>query len=142
MTSSAIQRTITNILADAFAFVRGQEINKSIAAVTLEELLEEQILRNGETGASKSSQFDPYAFDPSAPVLGTKAPLPRANFAGVSNVNQPTKMDRLIALQAGLEAAIKQIKDTPIDTVNAPALEDLGSVLESDNLISDSFQGG
>jgi len=103
-------RRILAILSDAYAFIRSAEANQAVAAVTQEELISDQIKRNGESSASKGSKYDPYSFDPANPNPEGQKPPPRAYFVGGSDTGMPTKMDRLLALKNSLESAIDEVK--------------------------------
>lgn len=105
-------RRLRAVISDAFAFVRSAEANLALATVTLEDLVGEVITRYGETVDSNASQFNPYSFDPSKAEeqpAGTK-PTERANFIGGFPLDRPNKLDRLLALEAELEAVIEDIK--------------------------------
>jgi len=116
------QRIIA-VIGDAFAFVRSREANKALATVTLEELIEDQIKRNGESNTSRANAFTPYSYTPSKDQpAGTEAP--RANFASgvdasftAGEVSQPTKLDFILAVQNELTAVIKEIKENPIPQI-------------------------
>ena len=105
-------RRVLEVISDSFAFVRSAEANAALATVTLEELINDQILRNGETDKSNSNQFTPYNYE-----RGKETPegesAPRANYAGGSDVSRPTKIDWILAVQNELSAVIEEIKDNP-----------------------------
>lgn len=109
-------RRIVEVVSDAFAFVRSAEANAALATVTLEELIGDQIKRNGESAKSNSNQFTPYDYesDKEAPA-GEEAP--RANFLGGSDTARPTKIDFILAVQNELSAVIEDIKANPPDVV-------------------------
>jgi hypothetical protein len=141
MTTEVVRRFEAQI-SDVFAFVRSQEVNRALAAVTQEQLLQEQILRNGESSASRASEFNPYAYNPSAPQLGTRQPLGRANYAGGADVNQPTKIERIQALASQLEDLIEGVKKMTPEEVNRPSVEEESDVfLGVDELVFDEDLG-
>jgi hypothetical protein len=113
MTTPAIQRRILNVLADAFTFVRSVEANRAIAAVTLDQLINDQIKRNGESSDSNNSRFDPYSFDPNATPPAGNQPITAANFAGGADTNAPTKIARLLAIKNNLSAVVTELKKIP-----------------------------
>jgi hypothetical protein len=122
--TTAVQRKIRQTLSDLFTFVRSQEVNRAIAAVTQEQLIEEQILRNGESSLSSRSQFNPYSYNPDEAQPASEQSLKRANFAGGSDVNLPTKMDRLVALKNELDDLVEEIKNIPPSEISAPDITD------------------
>lgn len=130
-----VQRSIRTGLADAYTFVRSQEVNKAIASVTFASLLQEQLARNGDTKRSNSSQFDPYTFDPDAAEPATAKPLARANFLGGTDTNNPTKLDRVLALQNSIDAIVSQMKSMPVEDIVAG--DDLENPADADLLTTD-----
>lgn len=109
-------RRILEVISDAFSFVRSAEANAALATVTLEELIGDQIKRNGETAKSNSNQFTPYEYE-----SGKESPAgeeaPRANFLGGSDTARPTKIDFILAVQNELSAVIDDIKANPPEVV-------------------------
>lgn len=105
-------RKMVEVIADAFTFVRSSEANAALATVTIEELIGDQIKRNGETDESNSNQFTPYSYDPDAESPAGEG-APRANFAGGSDTGRPTKLDFILAIQSELSAVIEGIKARP-----------------------------
>ncbi len=103
-------RRLRAIVADAFAFIRSVESNKALATVTVEDLMGDQIKRNGESGKSSSKQFDPYAFDSNGELPDGVDPAKRANFAGGSDTNRATKRDRIIAVESEISDVVREIK--------------------------------
>jgi hypothetical protein len=109
-------RKIVEVVSDAFAFVRSAEANAALATVTLEELIGDQIKRNGESANSNSNQFTPYDYESGRETpAGDEAP--RANFLGGSDTARPTKIDFILAVQNELSAVIEDIKANPPDVV-------------------------
>ena len=117
---SKVAHKFVEIIGDAFAFVRSAEANAALATVTLEALIHDQIIRNGESDTSKSNEFTPYSHDPDKQKpAGTEAP--RANFASGVDVSvddsdksvRPTKLDFIRAVQNEMTAVIKEIKASP-----------------------------
>lgn len=118
-----LTRKVVEVIGDAFTFVRSAEANAALATVTLEELINDQIRRNGETSESNGNQFSPYNYsaDKETPA-GEEAP--RANFAGGSDVGRPTKLDFILAIQGELSSVIKEIKaNPPPDTAYTDSVE-------------------
>jgi hypothetical protein len=105
-------RRILEVISDAFAFVRSAEANAALATVTLEELIGDQIKRNGESVKSNSNQFTPYDYE-SGKETPAGVEAPRANFLGGSDTARPTKIDFILAVQNELSAVIEDIKANP-----------------------------
>jgi hypothetical protein len=120
-----IQRRTIQVLADAFTAVRSAATNQAISAVTLDQLIQDQILINGESTDSNNSRFDPYSFDPGALQPAGDAAITPALFAGGTDTTRPTKSARLLAIKNNLKAVIDELKKIPPeDLVDALALED------------------
>lgn len=118
--SAKSQRQLLRVLADTQAFVLGTQINRAFATITPEDLIAEAIARNGDTELSNKTQFDPYAIDyfseeaPEDPPVGSQALSSSVRSVSGTDVNRPTKMDRLLALKAALDGVVDQIKATPL----------------------------
>jgi len=109
-----VSRRLRAVLADAYSFVRSREVNAALATVTLEELIGDQIKLNGESGASSGAEFNPYAFKPGEESPASTEPT-RTAFLGGSPVGTednplPTKLDRVLAIQAELTDVIESVK--------------------------------
>jgi hypothetical protein len=121
-------KVLRNVIGDAFAFVRSAEINQAFATVTFEELIEYQILRNGESAKSAAAQYNPYSYDPSAPPpAGAQPPAPSktADFLAGTELGRPTKMDRLLAILNAITDVVTQISAVdPIEVANYAAYVD------------------
>jgi hypothetical protein len=118
-------KRIRAILADAYSFIRSAEANQAVAAVTQEELISDQIKRNGESSKSKEAKYDPYSHDPEKAKPSGEEPPPRANFASGTDTGLPTKLDRLLALKNELEGAIDEVKKlSPTEVASAEELTD------------------
>lgn len=109
-------RRIFEVISDAFSFVRSSEANAALATVTLEELIADQIQRNGESSKSNSNQFTPYSYE-SDKETPAGVESPRANFLGGSDTARPTKIDFILAVQNELTAVIEDVKADPPDVV-------------------------
>jgi hypothetical protein len=103
-------RRIRAVLSDAFAFVRSAESNKALAAVTLEDLIGDQIKINGESAQANTNQYNPYAFDPNNPAPAGSQPEQASSFVGGTDTGRPTKIDRILALQNEIDAVVDQVK--------------------------------
>ena len=91
-----------------------------MATVTLEQLISDQILRNGDSASTNKSQFDPYSFDPDENVPAGQEPAARANFLGGSDVGRPTRLEFVLAIKEELSDVIKEIKNLdPIDVADS-----------------------
>jgi hypothetical protein len=122
-------RRLRAVLSDAYAFVRSAEANQALATVTLEELMGDQIKRNGDSDESSAHQYNPYAYDPDKKAPAGEGPEARANFLGGSDTNRPTKLDRLLAIQNELSAVIEDIRKTsPTDVASGGEYQDLSEV--------------
>jgi hypothetical protein len=111
---------IRRILADAYAFVRSAELNRAIATVTIEDLMEDQIKRNGESGQSNYAKYNPYIYDPdNPPPKGTEGAEP-TNFLSGTDTSRPPKIVYIQALKNELTAVIKEVKSKdPIEIANS-----------------------
>jgi hypothetical protein len=137
--TTPVQRRIRQALSDTFTFVKSREVNLALSAVTLEQLVAEQIGRNGETALSNASQFNPYAFTPGQTRPASQQPITQANYVSGTDASRPTKLDQIIAIQNELSALIEEIKALPPDEVNAPGVDEDTSedaLLSSDTLLT------
>lgn len=122
-------KRLREAVADAFTFIRSQELNQAIATVTLEQLMGDQINRNGESERSNASKYDPYSYDPKARESASKSKVPRANILGASDTNRPTKLDRVLAITNVLEKIIDEIKaQQPLDVAKPEEYTDVADV--------------
>lgn len=113
-------RRLRAIIADAFSFVRAAEVNQAIGTVTIEQLMEDQIKRNGESVLSNSNQYDPYSYDSATDQPASEDPAERANFLGGTDTNRPTKLDRVLAIKNEVEGVIEDIKTMdPLEVAGA-----------------------
>lgn len=103
------QRRFRQVLSDAFAFVRGVEANKAIASITLDQLIEDQIARNGESVASNNSRYDPYTYDPNQQTPASEERSEPVNYAGGSDTGAPTKLEKLSALKEAVNAVVDDL---------------------------------
>ncbi len=125
LSSPKASRRIRNIIADAFAFVRSAEVNKAIGTVTLEQLMNDHIARNGDTDRSNARQFDPYSYDATTDYPASEDPLQRANFLSGTDTQRPTKLDRILAIKNELEGVIEEVKAMePLDVAEAEEYEE------------------
>jgi hypothetical protein len=115
------RRRFRLLLNDAFAFVRSVEVNRALQGVGWEELMSEQIARNGDTESSNKRKHNPYSYDPlGTKISGEVAPTvetygPDGNFISGTNIANPTKMDRVFALQSEIEGAVTTLMNTDPD---------------------------
>lgn len=109
MSDEAVKK-VREVLADAYSFVRSMEANASFATVTIEELMGDQIKRNGESSASNASQYDPYNYNTKKTSPASAEEAKRANFLGGSDLLRPTKLDRVLAIQNSLNSLISDLK--------------------------------
>lgn len=105
-------RNVRAVIADAYTFVRSAESNQALDTVTLENLISDQIKRNGESALSNANQYNPYGYDPNNPPPPGQTPA-RANFAGGSDTSRPTKIDAITAIKNEVSATVQSIKDNP-----------------------------
>lgn len=128
-------RAMRLLIADAFSFVRSQEINQALASVTLDQLMSEQIARNGESSDSERSVYNPYAYDTKADSetpASTGSSLVSPSFVtGVSaqatedgKVITPSKLARLEAIKATLNEAINSYAEVTQTSLIEIDLED------------------
>jgi len=118
------------ILSDAFAFIRSVEANQAFATVTLEQLITDQINRNGDSDRSNASQYDPYSYNGDKVEPASVEPVERANFLGGSDTARPTKLDRVLSLVNSISDVVDQLLETPPVDVASPE-EYTGSAEES-----------
>jgi hypothetical protein len=118
MVEKAENRRLRAILNDAFAFVRGYEATETIAQVTLEDLIAEQVARNGSSEASNKEKYNPYAIPTAEEDEANSGTTPEVEdyqttgvFVSGTEISNPTKMDRLVALSNEIEAAVKSAKE-------------------------------
>lgn len=122
-------KRLREAIADAFTFIRSQELNQAIATVTLEQLMGDQINRNGESERSNAAKYDPYSYDPKARESASKEKVKRANFLGGADTNRPTKLDRVLAITNALEKVIDEIKtQQPLDVAKPEEYTDVADV--------------
>jgi len=122
-------RRLREVVNDAFAFIRSAEANQALATVSLDELLDEQIRRDGESQPSNGNQFNPYGYDPTEPQPATEEPAERANFLGAADGNRPSRLDRITAIQNELTAVIDEIKNMdPVDVADPQEYADAAEV--------------
>lgn len=122
-------KKLREAVADAFSFIRSAELNQAMATVSLEQLMGDQITRNGESERSNAAQYDPYSYNPKAVEDAGKEKVERANFLGGTDTNRPTKMDRLLAVANVLSAVIEEIKtQEPIAVASPEEYTDVADV--------------
>jgi len=133
-------RRVREVISDAYSFIVSAEANKALASVSLEDLMGDQIKRNGETALSNASQFNPYSFDENGNIPASEEPEERANFLGVVDTSvvkvgeeevqsEPTKLDRILAIQGELSSVIQEIKATkPVQVADAETYVDAGEI--------------
>lgn len=103
-------KNVKALLADAMTFVRSAEANQALASVTLEQLMGDQITRNGDTAGANKSQYNPYSYDPDKVPVASEEPKTVANYLGVSDTGGPTKLERVLAIQNELASTITELK--------------------------------
>ena len=122
-------KRLREAVADAFAFIRSQELNQAMATVTLEQLMGDQINRNGESERSNASKYDPYSYSPEASEKASSEKVTRANFLGGTDTNRPTKLDRVLAITNSLGKVIDEIKaQQPLDVATPEEYTDVADV--------------
>lgn len=105
-------RKIRAILGDAYTFVRSMEANRDLESVTMEELMEEQILRNGERDASNMREFNPYTYESGGETPAGQDPPRIGNFISGTDAQNPTKLDRVEALGSVISGTVSSLKQT------------------------------
>ena len=110
-------KRLASVVADAYAFIRSEEMNAAIATVTIEQLMLDQIARNGDSERSNKAQYDPYSHDPSKEEPASEEPTKRANFPSGSDTGRPTKLDRVLAIVNNIGDVVSQIKQLEVDEV-------------------------
>lgn len=116
-------------VADAYSFIRSMEANAAIATVTLEQLMGDQILRNGESERSNKSKYDPYSYDPTEDEAASEEPVKRANYPSGSDTERPTKLDRVLAIVNNIKDVVSQIKELdPTEVEGEEAYSDVADV--------------
>jgi hypothetical protein len=104
-------RALREVVSDAYAFIRSVEANQAFATVTLEALMGDQINRNGESSRSNAAQYNPYSYDSTKELPAGLEPGARANFLGAADTKNPTKFDRILAVQNNLSDTIKVLQN-------------------------------
>jgi len=107
-------RKVKELLGDAFAFVRSAELNKAISSITIEELMDDQIKRNGETAAVSKYGFNPYSYDPAAPPPEGVLPEGPANFLSGADTRRATKLEAMTALHNEIILLVDEMLRTPV----------------------------
>ena len=117
--------TVRRKLADAATTVRTLEANKSIANVSLLELISEQIARNGETttGNSNATSNNPSSEN----QVASAVPINATNLISGTDTGLLTKIARLNQLQASLTSLISSLKDIEPSSIITEVTED-GSI--------------
>lgn len=122
-------RKIREVIADAYTFIRAVKANEAFSNVTLEELMGDQIKRNGESARSNAAQYTPYSYDPQKGLPAGLEPSQRANFLGAADTGNPTKYDRVLAIKNSLSAVISQAKSlSPIEVAGTEDYTDAGTI--------------
>ena len=122
-------KQLQTVLADVYSFIRSAEANQAFATVTLEQLMRDQIERNGESSRSNSNQYNPYSYSTAKTTPASTDPMSRANFLGASDTTLPTKYDRVLALTNNLSAVIEEIKAmSSVDVAEAEEYADAASI--------------
>ena len=118
-------RRVRDVLSDAYSFIRSAETNKAFSTVSIELLMDEQIQRNGESGESGASQYNPYSYNPDKVTPAGNTPVKLVNPLSGTLSTVPTKLDRITAIANEMQATIKEIKAVdPIDVVEQDAYDD------------------
>jgi hypothetical protein len=106
-------KNVRDQIADAFTFIRSMESNQAISTVTLEELITDQINRNGDSKTTNATQYDPYSYDPTSVKVPPASLTPQdpANFLGVADTGAVSKMSRIAALRNGIEVLVEGLKN-------------------------------
>jgi hypothetical protein len=121
-------KRLREAINDAFTFLRSCEANQAFATVTLENLIVDQIARNGDTARSNAAQYDPYSYNPAVDETASGAPVERANYLGGADTTRPTKLDRVLAVMNNIQAVVTEIQTTqPVDVASP---EEYSSQLE------------
>jgi hypothetical protein len=122
-------KKLREAVSDAVTFIHSMEINQAIATVTLEQLMGDQIKRNGESARSNAAQYDPYTYSPNKKEGASKEEEARANFLGGTDLNRPTKLDRVLAVANTIVGVIDEIKKlSPTEVSGAMAYSDVADV--------------
>jgi len=128
-TKPSASKRLTQAVGDAFAFIRSAEANAALATVTLEQLIGDQVNRNGESQRSNSAKYDPYSYDPDKKAAASSTPLKPANIPSGSDTSRPTKLDSVLAIKNTLSDVIKEIKDLqPVDVATPTEYTDTADV--------------
>ena len=117
--AASAEKNLRAVLNDAFTFLRSYEANQAFATITLENLIADQIKRNGDTARSNTAQYDPYSYNPSIEETASGTPVERANFLGGADTTRPTKLDRISAVMNHIQAVMVEIQATqPVDVAS------------------------
>ena len=116
---SSAPKLLREVIGDAFTFLRSYEANQAFATITLENLITDQIARNGDTARSNAAQYDPYSCNPAVEEAASGAPAERANQLGGADTKRPTKLDRVLAVMNSIQAVVTTIQTSlSIDVAN------------------------
>lgn len=100
---------ITELIADAFTFVRSAEANRELATVTLEDLIEDQISRNGDPESAGASQYNPYVIQPSEGAPATEVVVP--DQVSGTRAASASKLERLLAIKNSIHDMVSELKE-------------------------------
>ena len=118
------QTRIRAVVADAFSFVRSAEANQALATVTLDDLIEDQIRRNGDSAATNGVQYNPYERQPGAEVP-SGAEAARVNFVGGTDTGAPSRLERIQAIAGQLGSVLDSIRARdPVDVADPEEYND------------------
>jgi len=115
-------------VSDAFAFIRSAEANAAIATVTLEQLMGDQIERNGESERSNAAKYDPFSYDPDADEAAGDEPIKRATLPSGVDTQRPTKFDQVYSIVQTLSDVITEVK--ALEPVEVAELEEYTDVAD------------
>jgi hypothetical protein len=107
-------RRVKELLGDAFAFVRSAELNKAMSAVTIDDLIVDQIKRNGETATINKYSFNPYSYNPAAAPPAGLIPEGAANFLSGADTRRATKLELITALNNEIVLLVDEMLRTPV----------------------------
>lgn len=126
----SVARKLREVLSDAYTFIRSAESNKALATVTLEELMGDQIKRNGASEDAKKTKYNPYSYDPEKDKPASQEPEKRVTFfVSGSDTGRPTKLDMLFAIKNELDDVVKEVKKmTPVEVAGRKVYQDASEV--------------
>lgn len=123
--SEETQKRIRATIGSVYAFVQSREVNRALSSVSIEQLMVEQILRNGSTDNAKKYETSSSATtDENNRTPATQVPINTSNFVSGTDAYSASKIEQLNSLQSELNGLIDVIKNIDPIQILDPREED------------------